>query len=333
MPETSERDKIVSLLGISPENFKANYRPWIDFTKIELETLPTDSPEEDICRAVTEATIIFAGPGRPPITRAVIEAAPRLKLIQTPGTGYDEVDLQAANDRGVYVATTKGANASAVAEHAVTFMLALLKKGLIAHEGTSSGGWPQMAVIMRERTLELGTRTVGLVGLGAIGGKVAEILRGFGSNTLYHVRNRLSEGEERALGVEYAELDDLLSRSDVVSLHVPLTPETQGMIGRDEIAKMKPRAILINTSRGGLVDEEAVIDAIKKKRLGGAGFDVFRSEPLPPDNIFAGVENVILSPHIGGGTMEGLQNMSRLAGRNMALVLDGGRPINVVNDI
>ena len=333
MPETSERDKIVSLLGISPENFKDNYRPWIDFVKVELETLPTDSPEEDICNAVTKATIIFAGPGRPPITQAIIEAAPRLKLIQTPGTGYNEVDLQAANDRGVYVATTNGANSSAVAEHAVTFMLALLKKCLIAHEGTSSGGWPQMDVIMRERTWELGSRTVGLVGLGAIGGKVAEILRGFGSNVLYHVRNRLSEGEERALGVEYAELGDLLSRSDVVSIHVPLTPETQGMIGRDEIAKMKPRAILINTSRGGLVDEEAVVDAIKKKRLGGAGFDVFKSEPLPPDNIFAGIENVILSPHIGGGTMEGLQTMSRFAGRNMALVLDGERPINVVNDI
>jgi phosphoglycerate dehydrogenase-like enzyme len=333
MPNISERDKIVSLLGTSPENFKANYRPWIDFAKIDFETLPTDSPEEDICIAVSDTTILFAGPGRPPITRAIIEAAPRLKLIQMPGTGYNEVDLQAANDQDVYVATTKGANASAVAEHAVTFMLILLKKSLIAHEGTSSGGWPQMDVIMRERTWELGSRTVGLVGLGAIGGKVAEILRGFSSNVLYNVRNRLSEGEERSLGVEYAELDDLLSRSDVVSIHVPLTPETQGMIGRDEIAKMKPRAILINTSRGGLVDEAAVLDAIKKKRLGGAGFDVFKSEPLPPDNIFAGIENVILSPHIGGGTMEGIQNMSRFAGRNMALVLDGERPINVVNDI
>ena len=333
MPEPSVKDKIVCLLGISAENFLASYSPWIDFAKTELVMLETDSPEEDICRAVADATIIFAGPGRPPITRAIIEAAPRLKLIQMPGTGYNEVDLQAANDQGVYVATTKGANSSAVAEHAVTFMLALLKKALIAHEGTSSGDWPQMGIIMREKTWELGSRTVGLLGLGAIGRKVAEILRGFGSNVIYHVRNRLSEGEERALGVEFAELGELLSRSDVVSLHVPLTPETQGMIGRDEIAKMKPRAILINTSRGGLVDEEAVLDAIKKKRLGGAGFDVFQSEPLPPVNAFAGVENVILSPHIGGGTMEGIQNMTLFAGRNMALVLDGERPINVVNDI
>ena len=333
MPETSERDKIVSLLGISPENFKASYRPWIDFAKIDLETLPPESPEEDICRAVTEATIIYGGPGRPPITRTIIEAAPRLKLIQMPGTGYNEVDLKAADDHGVYVATTKGANSSAVAEHAVTFMLVLLKKSLIVHEGTSRGDWPQMDVIMRQRTWELGARTVGLVGLGAIGRKVADILQGFGSNVIYHTRNRLSEGEERALGVEYAELGDLLSRSDVVSIHVPLTPETQRMIGRDEIAKMKPRAILINTSRGGLVDEEAVLDALKEKRLGGAGFDVFKSEPLPPDNIFAEIENVILSPHIGGGTMEGLQNMNKFAGRNIALVLDGERPTHVVNDV
>jgi len=321
------------MLGISAENFLASYSPWIDFTKVELEMLESGSPEEDICSAVADATIIFAGPGRPPITRAIIEAAPRLKLIQTPGTGYNEVDLKAADDHGVYVATTRGANASAVAEHAVTFMLVLLKKSLIAHEGTSRGDWPQMDVIMRQRTWELGSRTVGLVGLGAIGRKVANILRGFDSTMLYNVRNRLSEGEERELGVEYAELGDLLSRSDVVSIHVPLTPETQGMIGRDEIAKMKPRAILINTSRGGLIDEEAVLEAIKKKRLGGAGFDVFKSEPLPPENIFAGIENVILSPHIGGGTMEGLQNMTRLAGSNMALVIDGERPLNVVNDV
>jgi phosphoglycerate dehydrogenase-like enzyme len=150
---------------------------------------------------------------------------------------------------------------------------------------------------------------------------------------IYHTRSRLSEGEERALGVEYAELGDLLSRSDVVSIHVPLTPETQGMIGRDEITEMKRRAILINTSRGGVVDEEAVVDALKKKRLGGAGFDVFKTEPLPPDNIYSGIENVILSPHIGGGTMEGIQNMTRLAGSNMALVIDGERPLNVVNDV
>lgn len=333
MPETSERDKIVSLLGISPQNFKASYRPWIDFAKIELETLPPETPEEEIRKAVADATIIYGGPGRLPITRAIIEAAPRLKLIQTPGTGYNEVDLQAANEQCVYVATTRGANASAVAEHAVTFMLVLLKKSLIAHEGTSTGGWPQMDIIMRERTWELGSRTVGLLGLGAIGRKVAEILRGFGSNVLYHVRTRLSEAEERALGVEYVELGDLLSRSDVVSIHVPLTPETRGMIGRDEIAKMKPRALLINTSRGGVVDEEAVVGALKRRRLGGAGFDVFQSEPLPPDNIFTGIENLILSPHIGGGTMEGLQNMARFAGRNMALVIAGERPINVVNDI
>lgn len=309
----------------------AGYGPWIDFSKIGLETLRTDSPEEDICEAVADATILFAGPGRPPITRAIVEAAPRLRLIQTPGTGYDEIDLQAANDHSVFVATTKGANASAVAEHAVTFMLVLLKKCLNAHEGASKGRWPQFDIIMKERTWELGSRVVGLVGLGAIGRRVAEILRGFGSEAIYYTRNRLPRAVEIELGIEYAEMDDLLSRSDVVSLHVPLTDETRGMIGKKEIAKMKPRAILINTSRGGVVDEEAVVDALKRNRLGGAGFDVFTTEPLPQNNIFSGVENVILSPHIGGGTQEGIQNMSKFAGRNMAMILKGERPLNVVN--
>ena len=157
MPEPSVKDKIVCLLGISIENFVASYSPWIDFTKTELEMLESDSSEEDICNAVADATILFAGPGRPPITRAIIKTAPRLKLIQMPGTGYNEVDLQAAKGEGVYVATTKGANASAVTEHAITFMLIILKKSLIAHEGTSLGDWPQMDTIMRERTWELGS--------------------------------------------------------------------------------------------------------------------------------------------------------------------------------
>jgi phosphoglycerate dehydrogenase-like enzyme len=333
MGETSVRDKIVSLIGISPENFKASYRPWIDFDKVELEMLPPESAEENICRAVTGATIIFGGPGRPPITRAIIEAAPRLKLIQMPGTGYNEVDLQTARDHGVLVATTKGANASAVAEHAVTLMLALLKKCLIAHDGTIKGDWPQFETIMKERTWELGSSIVGLIGLGAIGRKVTKILGGFGSQTIYYARNRLPKSEEIELGVEYAEMGDLLSRSDVISLHIPLTEETRGMIGEKEIAKMKRRAILINTARGGVVDEKAVVSALKRNRLGGAGFDVFATEPLPPENIFSGVKNVVLSPHIGGGTQEGIQNMTKFAGRNIALVLEGERPINIVNDM
>jgi lactate dehydrogenase-like 2-hydroxyacid dehydrogenase len=248
-----------------------------------------------------------------------------------PGAGYDEVDISAANEMGVPIATTRAANAQAVAEHAIMFMLVLLNRGIYAHRATRRGDWPQMELLVEKRTKELRGRTLGILGLGAVGKEVASRVRAFGTRVIYHKRNRLSLEEERRLELEYVEFDELLTRSDILSIHVNLTPETKGMIGRREISMMKDGAILINTARGAVVDEQALADALMKGKLFGAGLDVFNHEPLGPENVFNGIDNVILSPHISGGTVESITRMIESAGKNIALVLGGKRPLNKVN--
>ncbi len=249
-----------------------------------------------------------------------------------PGAGYDEVDLSAANDRKIPVATAHGANARAVAEHAIMFMLVLLKRGISAHEGTIRGEWPQFETIWKG-TWELRGKTLGILGLGMIGKELAKIAKGFGVNMIYHNRNRLDEGEECALEVEYVGFDGLLSESDIISIHVPLTEETRGMIGSEEIRMMKDGAVIVNLSRGGVVDEGAVVEAVRSGKLLGAGFDVFESEPLLSGDLFVEVDNVMLSPHISGATTESIYRVHEIAGRNFASVMEGKRPVNIVNDV
>jgi len=158
------------------------------------------------------------------------------------------------------------------------------------------------------------------------------MVRGFGVHMIYHNRNRLDEDDEQALLVEYVGFDELLSRSDIISIHVPLSPESRGMIGDDEIRKMKDGAIIVNLSRGGVVDERAVVEAIRKEKLMGAGFDVFECEPLMSGDMFREVDNVILSPHLAGATREAIFRMHEIAGRNMACVMEGKRPVNIINN-
>lgn len=329
----SIQDKILCLFHVSEEDFKKINDALIDFSKVELQILSPETPEDSICIAASDSTIILAGIGRPAITRKIIKASSNLKLIQMPGAGYDEVDISAANEMGIPVATTKAANAKAVAEHAIMFMLTLLNRGIYAHKATSCGDWPQMELLVKKRTNELGGKTLGVLGLGAVGKEVAKRVRGFGTHVIYNDRNRLSFDEEKRLEVEYVEFNELLSRSDILTIHVPLTPETIGMIGRNEISLMKDNAILINTARGAVVEEQALVDALKEGKLFGAGLDVFNIEPLGPCNVFDGIDNVILSPHIAGGTVESIVRMIESAGRNMALVLDGKHPMNIINNV
>jgi phosphoglycerate dehydrogenase-like enzyme len=304
----------------------------MDFSEVELHSISPEAQEEEICRAISNATILYTGPGRPPITKKIIEAATQLKLIQTPGAGYNEIDVVAAEEAGVPVATTRGGNINAVAEHAIMFMLVLLKRGLYAHEATVRGDWPQFELGMSGTVRELGGNTLGILGLGGIGREVAKRARSFGPRIIYHNRNRLGEVEEADLGVEYVDFDELIRCSDVLSVHVPLTPQTRGIIGRKEIGEMKSGAILLNLARGGVVDEEAVVEAVKAHKLAGAAFDVFEVEPLESDNIFKCVENVMLSPHCSAATVESVERMFNIAGRNIAAIIKGQPLMNVVNN-
>jgi lactate dehydrogenase-like 2-hydroxyacid dehydrogenase len=198
------RDKIVCLTPLETGYVESMMGDWIDFSKFDLDILRGDVTEDDVCVAVADATIIL-GDGRHQthISRRVIEAAPRLGLIQMFTVGYDEVDLEAADEHGIPVSNAAGCNAVSVAEHAMMFMLVLLKKGVYAHESTLRGMWPQMEIAVGGKALELGGRTLGILGLGDIGTEVAKRARAFGSHILYHKRSRLPEAEEERRGVEY----------------------------------------------------------------------------------------------------------------------------------
>jgi glyoxylate reductase len=326
------KEKIVCLTPLEGGFFKSLLENWIDFSNIDLEMLPGDVAEDEICKAVADATVIFSdGRHITHITRKVIESAPNLKLIQTPTVGYDEIDLDAANEYGIPVANTAGSNAISVAEHAIMFMLVLLKKAIYAHESTLRGDWPQMDLVVGGKVMELGGKTLGILGLGDIGLEVVRLASAFGPRVLYNKRSRLSVDKERQLGIEFVELDELLRQSDILSIHVSLNSDSRGMISRDEISMMKDGAILLNLARGPVVDETALVEALKNGKLSGAGLDVFYEEPLGQNNAFEGLDNIILSPHVSGGTKEMMGRAFKMCGENLSRVFSGKRPENVVN--
>ena len=253
-------------------------------------------------------------------------SAPKLKLVQLLSAGYDRVDVEAARKAGVPVSNNGGANAIAVAEHTVLLMLAVLKQLVRFHLDVVAGKWRPPAS-SESPVYELGGRTVGIVGLGNIGKKVARRVAAFDARVQYYDIARLSEAEEDALRVRFVLLSELLRTSDVVTLHVPLTDATRGMIGARELSLMKPAAILVNTCRGPVVDEPALYQALKERRIGGAGLDVLVEEPPAKDNPLFTLPNVTLTPHSAGPTWEnwtarfrnGFDNIERVAAGRKAL--------------
>jgi D-3-phosphoglycerate dehydrogenase len=244
---------------------------------------------------------------------ALLAAAPRLKLVVGLGSAKGAIDEAAARRRGVEVRSVPSPALISVAEHAILLMLALVKELIPAHRGVVAGAYPDdlrptpttqtnMAYnwLGLERFDALFGKTLGLVGFGVIGRAVAERARAFGMEVLYAKPRRLDPPAEVALGVRYAGIDELLGRADVVSLHLRVTPETEGLIGAREFSLMKPTAFFVNTARGALVDEAALVEALQSRRIAGAGIDVFREEPLPRDSPLATLGNVVLTPHSAG---------------------------------
>lgn len=267
--------------------------------------------------------------GFKPVTEEMIQSAPRVKLIQVIGAGHNAVDLAAAAKAGILVATTGGANAVSVAEHIFALILALYRRIPYAHSTVKMGGWPQLE-LFRGGLFDLSGKTIGLLGLGHIGQAAARIARGFGMLVLYHRRNRLAADEERSLGVGYTPLDDLLQQADIVSVQVPLTPDTTHLIGREQLRLMKRSALLINTARGGIVDEKALVECLRERRIAGAGLDVFAEEPIPPESLLLQLDNVILTPHVGGAGQESVQRTLEESVANILRVASGEKPHNVV---
>jgi D-3-phosphoglycerate dehydrogenase len=256
------------------------------------------------------------------LTGAMIEAAlPRLKFIQKWGIGVDKIDVEAVRRLGVPLAITGGANAVPVAELAVALMLAVYRRIPYADRKTRAGEWikPQM----RGMCYMIDGKTVGLLGFGAIAKMVARRLAGFDCKVVYHDINRADHITERALNARWVPFDELIAGSDILSIHVPLTRHTANIIDAARIARMKDGAIIVNTARGGIVDEAALVDALVSGKLRGAGIDTFAEEPPPRDHPLLGLENVVVTPHAGGGVFDNVENVARHAIGNMMKVLNG----------
>ncbi|MEM4770922.1 MAG: 2-hydroxyacid dehydrogenase, partial [Acidilobaceae archaeon] len=269
-----------------------------------------------------------------PITRDMCYAMEKVRLIAQPSTGFDHIDIDACAERGIPVANIGGANAITVAEYTIMVALALLRRLVEAHERTRRGEWPQWE-LMEKGSFELQDKTWGVVGLGRIGREVTRRVKAFNANILYYDKIRF-ENIERELGVEYAPLPKLLRTSDIVSLHVPLTPETRRMISEKELRLMKPTAILINPARGEVVDEEALARALEEKWIAGAAIDVYSREPPGRDHSLIrlaarGDLNIIVTPHIAGATTESRARIIQVTIDNVIRVLRGEKPVNVVN--
>lgn len=246
-----------------------------------------------------------------PVTAAHIAAAPRLKLIQKIGVGVNTIDLEAAKARGIAVCNMPGTNSRAVAEMTLLLMLAALRRLSALDAATRKGeGWTA-GPRWQEDYGELGGRTVGLVGYGAIPALLAPVLEAIGARVLYTAR-----GPKPGARGEYRALPDLLAESDIVSLHVPLAPETANLIDAKTIARMKPGAILVNTARGGLVDEGDLIEALIHGRIAAAGLDVFVREPVAPDNALLAMDNVVVAPHVAWLTPETFERSLGIAAEN-----------------
>lgn len=258
-----------------------------------------------------------------PFPEAVVRGCPRLRLLSLAFTGTDRVDLDACRDAGITVCNTPDYSTQAVAEFTLGLLLAVLRHFPEALLAARSGGtWAGLA------GGELAGRTVGLVGTGNIGLYMARLLKGFGCSLLGYARHPSEEGE--SLGIVYTGLDDLLARSDVVSLHLPLTDETRHIVDRRRLALMKPSAVLLNTARGDLVDGVALADALREGRLAGAGLDtVDVRPPLPADHPLLAVPNALVTPHMAFATREAFARRSRIALENVA-AWRRGRLQNVV---
>ena len=285
-----------------------------------------DSNAATVLAAVGEADAVITRNNG--LSAESIAAAPRLRVIAMHGVGTDAVATEVATERGVVVVNTPHVNAQSVAEHVLALTFALAKAIVPADTATRNG---DLAFKYRVTLTELHQSTIGIVGFGAIGQATARLARALGMRVLVQSRNQsddvlASAGAERA-----ADLDALLRASDVVSLHVPLNASTRGLIGARELAAMKPTAFLINTARGGVVDEAALAAALAQGRIAGAGLDVFSTEPLPTTSALAGLANVVLTPHLAGSTVQAMQRMAGAAASQVVDVLSGRRPRHLVN--
>lgn len=306
MASLSRNTIVVTAADLAPEavGMLAGYR-----LEYAGKTPSEDSLLELCLRVQPVAIIVRYGT----ITARIIDACKGLRVISKHGAGIDTIDVAAARARGIEVKAAAGANAAAVAEHTWALIMACAKGVVSLDARMRAGHWDKAT----HKSLELNGRTLGLVGLGAIGQRVARAANAFGMSVTAHDPFASPSTDS----VRLAPLAEVLGSSDVVSLHCPLTPETRNMIDARSLAAMKPGVIIVNTARGGLIDESALIAALGTGQVRAAGLDSFQAEPLVGPHRFSGVQNVVLSPHIGGVTLDAYRSMGTAAARNILAVL------------
>jgi D-3-phosphoglycerate dehydrogenase / 2-oxoglutarate reductase len=304
-------------------------RPDVRFDRLENET-----PESEFAPVLSAAHAYQVGAARDEIAphfhvhEDLLKRAPNLLIVSSNGAGFDPVDVDACTKAGVLVLNQSGGNAHSVAEHALGMMLTLSKRIIEADRA-----------LRRERDVNrnslIGTevqgRTIGIVGIGYVGRRLAELCNGLLGMKVLAYDPYLSAAEIAARGAEKVELEDLLLRSDYVSINCPLTKQSRGMIGAKQFALMQPHAYFITTARGFIHDEDALLQALKEKRIAGAGLDVWSKEPPPPEHPLLKFDNVLASPHTAGVTREARENMGRIAAEQILDALDGKRPPRIIN--
>jgi len=260
----------------------------------------------------------------------LMDAAPKLKVVSNYAVGFDNIDIAEATKHGIVVGNTPGVLTETTADFAFALLMAAARRVAEADAFTKKGKWktwgPQLLLGQ-----DIHHATLGIIGLGRIGMEMAKRGKGFNMRVLYYDTYRRTNEEEKELGVEYVDLETLLYNSDFVSLHTPLLPQTYHMIGAAEFALMKPTAVLINTSRGPVVNEKALYEALKSGRIFAAGIDVIESEPISPDDPLLTLDNIVIAPHIASGSVNTRRNMAIIAAENLIAGLRGEVPPKCVN--
>lgn len=291
-----------------------------------------NASEEEIQTLIKDVDVLMTdGTHFRPVDKKLIESGRNLKLILCPIVGYDEVDLVAARENGIPVVYSAGIASQPIAEYVIMAAIYLLKHIKLMDAEFQERRWSRSLLVGSRYGRELGSQTIGIIGCGNVGQQVARLAKTFGSKILYHNRRKLPEALVEELRLEYASLDEFLRRSDIVSVHVPLTEETRGMIGVEELTKMREGAVLINTVRGHIVDEQALADAIESGHLSGAAVDAFDNEPNIETCPLIGLENVLLTPHMCSRTLERDKRVQACVKENLVNLFEGKPLVRVIN--
>lgn len=294
---------------------------------LELTVMPSQSSVAELCREAADADFLISGIDVP---EEVFRAAKRVRFIQYMSSGYGQLPLHTLNELGVPVAQMKTHSIS-VAEHAITLMLSTLRRIPASMQLLRDGAWRQD--LDETSYAELYGKTVGIVGLGNIGRWIGRIVHhGFAAKVVFYDHAEIPLTVSELLGARAVSLDELMAVSDIVSVSLPLNAESEQLIGCEQLARMKPSGILVNVGRGEVIDEVALIDALRDGRIAGAGLDVFASEPLDPDSELLALEQVVCTPHMAGVGWENVQRRIATVWRNIESVLEGGVPSGVVTE-